>query len=240
MALAPLYIQEIWRGAPVWAPAHSGPFVPPIPGLDGVDVYTNENIFDLRERPDHLLIVGGGPIGMEMAQAHLRLGSKVTVIEGAKAMGNDDPEMAAIVLDKLRAEGVEIVEGAMAEKVSGTGKTVTLQILAEGFSDAGVPVFLSDVKGDLSGLAKAGSATHKLDGAFRDRAATIGFDDFAYRAPGDFLGYVRPTRPPGADHGGGNGPASAGAIAGTERGARRHSEHRLPSGGRRRTGIARP
>lgn len=104
----------------------SGPFVPPIPGLDSVDVYTNENIFDLRDRPDHLIVVGGGPIGMEMAQAHLRLGSKVTVIEGAKAMGKDDPEMAAIVLDKLRAEGVEIIEGAQAEKVSGAKGKVTV------------------------------------------------------------------------------------------------------------------
>ncbi|MGB7271476.1 MAG: helicase HerA-like domain-containing protein, partial [Albidovulum sp.] len=57
---------------------------------------------------------------------------------------------------------------------TGTGKTVTLQILAEGFSAAGVPVFLSDVKGDLAGLAKAGSAEHKLHGAFVKRAATIG------------------------------------------------------------------
>ena len=104
----------------------SGPFVPPIPGLEDVDVYTNENIFDLRERPDHLIVVGGGPIGMEMAQAHLRLGSKVTVIEGAKAMGKDDPEMAAIVLEKLRAEGVEIVEGASAEKISGSKGKVTV------------------------------------------------------------------------------------------------------------------
>ncbi|MBU2991656.1 FAD-dependent oxidoreductase [Octadecabacter sp. 1_MG-2023] len=104
----------------------SGPFVPPIPGLDTVDVYTNENIFDLRERPDHLIVVGGGPIGMEMAQAHLRLGSKVTVIEGAKAMGKDDPEMAAVVLEKLRAEGVEIIEGAQADKVSGTAGAITV------------------------------------------------------------------------------------------------------------------
>ena len=65
---------------------------------------------------------------------------------------------------------------------TGTGKTVTLQILAEGFSDAGVPVFLSDVKGDLSGLAKAGSPNHKLHGAFTSRAKTIGFDDYIYRA----------------------------------------------------------
>jgi DNA double-strand break repair helicase HerA and related ATPase len=65
---------------------------------------------------------------------------------------------------------------------TGTGKTVTLQILAEGFSNAGVPVFLSDVKGDLSGLAASGSASHKLHQPFMDRAATIGFDDFTYSA----------------------------------------------------------
>jgi DNA helicase HerA-like ATPase len=65
---------------------------------------------------------------------------------------------------------------------TGTGKTVTLQILAEGFADQGVPVFLSDVKGDLSGLAKSGSDTHKLHGPFMERAATIGFHDFAYDA----------------------------------------------------------
>ncbi|WP_170409901.1 helicase HerA-like domain-containing protein [Ruegeria arenilitoris] len=63
---------------------------------------------------------------------------------------------------------------------TGTGKTVTLQILAEGFSAAGVPVFLSDVKGDLSGLAMAGSESHKLHQAFQDRAARIGFQDYTY------------------------------------------------------------
>ena len=104
----------------------SRPFVPPIPGIDDVPHYTNENIFDLRERPSHLLIIGGGPIGMEMAQAHRRLGCEVTVIEGAKAFGKDDPEMAAIVLDKLKAEGITIVEEAQAEKVSGRDGQVTV------------------------------------------------------------------------------------------------------------------
>lgn len=65
---------------------------------------------------------------------------------------------------------------------TGTGKTVTLQILAEGFSNAGVPVFLSDVKGDLSGLAKAGSSDFKLHDAFTSRAEKIGFDDYTYHA----------------------------------------------------------
>ena len=98
----------------------SRPLVPPIPGLENVPFETNETIFDLRELPEHLLIVGGGPIGMEMAQAHVRLGSKVTVIEGAKALGKDDPEAAALVLDTLRSEGVEIAEDALVEAVRGT------------------------------------------------------------------------------------------------------------------------
>ncbi len=97
----------------------SSPLVPPIPGLGTVPYETNETLFELKEKPDHLLIIGGGPIGLEMAQAHVRLGCKVTVLEGAKALGKDDPELAAIVLDNLRAEGVEIIEGALAAEVRG-------------------------------------------------------------------------------------------------------------------------
>lgn len=105
----------------------SGPFVPPIPGIEDTPHYTNENIFDLRDRPDHLIVIGGGPIGIEMAQAHIRLGSKVTVIEGDKAMGKDDPELAAIILDKMRAEGIEIHEGQQAAKVSGTDGAIEVE-----------------------------------------------------------------------------------------------------------------
>ncbi|MCI2393195.1 helicase HerA-like domain-containing protein [Aliiroseovarius sediminis] len=65
---------------------------------------------------------------------------------------------------------------------TGTGKTVTLQIMAESFAAQGVPVFLSDVKGDLSGLAKAGSDGFKLHDAFTSRAGKIGFDDYSYDA----------------------------------------------------------
>jgi pyruvate/2-oxoglutarate dehydrogenase complex dihydrolipoamide dehydrogenase (E3) component len=99
----------------------SGPFVPPIPGLDTVSYHTNETIFQLREQPEHLIVIGGGPIGLEMAQAHARLGSKVTVLEGARALGKDDPEIAEIALKKIRAEGVEIVEGALVESISNEG-----------------------------------------------------------------------------------------------------------------------
>ncbi|WP_299734715.1 FAD-dependent oxidoreductase [uncultured Roseobacter sp.] len=107
----------------------SSPLVPPIPGLDTVPFETNETLFDLREAPKHLLIVGGGPIGMEMAQAHIRLGSKVTVIEGAKALGKDDPELAQVVLDSLKDEGVVIEEDAKAAEIK--GKAGAIEVVTE-------------------------------------------------------------------------------------------------------------
>ncbi len=101
----------------------SSPFVPPIPGIDTVDYLTNETLFDRTQKARHLIVIGGGPIGMEMAQAHRRLGSQVTVIEGLKALGKDDPELAAIVLDRVREEGVEIMEGASVTEVAPHGKS---------------------------------------------------------------------------------------------------------------------
>ncbi|MDF2366599.1 FAD-dependent oxidoreductase [Sneathiella sp.] len=84
---------------------------PPIPGLEEAGYLTNETIFENRTQPDHLIIIGGGPIGLEMAQAHVRLGSKVTVLEAFKAFGRDDPDLSAIVLKTLREEGIDIREG---------------------------------------------------------------------------------------------------------------------------------
>ena len=101
----------------------SSPFVPPIPGLADVPHVTNETIFENRRRPAHLVVIGGGPIGMEMAQAHHRRGSRVTVIEGLKALGKDDPELTAIVLEMLRGEGIDIREGTSVTSVEPRGKT---------------------------------------------------------------------------------------------------------------------
>ncbi|MBD3677207.1 MAG: FAD-dependent oxidoreductase [Rhodobacteraceae bacterium] len=105
----------------------SSPLVPPIPGLEDVPYLTNENIFDLRDRPEHLIIIGGGPIGLEMAQAHRRLGSKVTVIEAARALGREDPELAAVVLENLRAEGIEIIEQIGAKRITGKAGAITVE-----------------------------------------------------------------------------------------------------------------
>ena len=102
--------------------------VPPIEGLESVPYMTNETIFDKIDCPGHLLIIGGGPIGLEMAQAHRRLGARVTVIEGARALGRDDPEAAALVVETLRREGVEIFEHVQVEKVAGRTGAIEVQV----------------------------------------------------------------------------------------------------------------
>ncbi|MGI9422747.1 MAG: dihydrolipoyl dehydrogenase family protein [Hyphomicrobiaceae bacterium] len=106
----------------------SSPLVPPIDGLTDVPYFTNETLFDNKQAFGHLIIVGGGPIGMEMAQAHRRLGARVTVVEGLTALGKDDPELTAVVLDHLRAEGVAIREGALVERVEGTTGAIRVTV----------------------------------------------------------------------------------------------------------------
>jgi pyruvate/2-oxoglutarate dehydrogenase complex dihydrolipoamide dehydrogenase (E3) component len=106
----------------------SSPLIPPIQGLDKTPYETNETLFDLRDKPEHLLIIGGGPVGMEMAQAHVRMGCKVTVIEGDKALSKDDPELAGIALQSYKDEGVEIAEGALAEQISGTAGAIEVRV----------------------------------------------------------------------------------------------------------------
>jgi pyruvate/2-oxoglutarate dehydrogenase complex dihydrolipoamide dehydrogenase (E3) component len=95
----------------------SAPGAPPIPGLDRVPYLTNETIFDNAVRPNHLIVVGGGPIGMEMAQAHARLGARVTVLEAAQALAKDDPELTALLRNRLLAEGIAIRERVKIERI---------------------------------------------------------------------------------------------------------------------------
>ena len=104
----------------------SAPSVPPIEGLDAVPYLTNENLFDLTEQPEHLVIIGGGVIGMEMAQSFCRLGSAVTVINPGELMGRDDRDSVAVVADVMREEGVRFVDGKAAKVTGATGAiTVT-------------------------------------------------------------------------------------------------------------------
>ncbi|MGH1420147.1 MAG: dihydrolipoyl dehydrogenase family protein [Hyphomicrobiaceae bacterium] len=97
----------------------SSPAIIPFPGLDSIPYFTNETIFENQNKIDHLIVIGGGPIGMEMAQAHRRLGSKVTVLEAFKALGKDDPELTAIALDKIRSEGISVREDTKVISVDG-------------------------------------------------------------------------------------------------------------------------
>ena len=106
----------------------SSPVVPPIAGLKDVPYFTNETIFDNAKKLAHLIVIGGGPIGLELAQAHRRLGSEVTVVEGLTALGKDDPELAAVVLKHLRDEGIDIREGAFVESVSGGDGKVAVKV----------------------------------------------------------------------------------------------------------------
>ena len=96
----------------------SAPLLPPIDGLDQVGALTNEEIWSLPSLPARLAIIGGGPIGMEMAQAFTRMGSSVTVVEGAsRVMPRDDADAAAVVHRVLSAEGVDIRTGVFASSV---------------------------------------------------------------------------------------------------------------------------
>lgn len=100
----------------------SAPRVPPIAGLENVPFFTNETIFDLTKLPGHLAIVGGGPIGMELAQAFARLGSAVTVLEAGRAMSQDDPELAGRVTEALERDGVVLREGVAISRVARRGR----------------------------------------------------------------------------------------------------------------------
>ena len=106
----------------------SAPVVPPIPGLDTVPYFTNETLFDSAPEPSHLLVLGGGPVGVEMAQAYRRLGAHVTLVESKRLLGRDDPELSAIVRARLVEEGVTVHEDSRVTAVEASadgGVTLT-------------------------------------------------------------------------------------------------------------------
>ncbi len=109
--------------------------IPPIPGLSDVPYLTNESVFDLTTRPEHLVVIGGGPIGVELAQAHRRLGAKVTVLEAFKVFGKDDPELAAVARAGVEASGVVIREGAKVVGVARAGSDITVTIEVAGTAE---------------------------------------------------------------------------------------------------------
>lgn len=111
--------------------AGSRAVVPPISGLDKTPFLTNETIFDLAELPGHLIILGGGPIGMELAQAFRRLGSEVTVVEMATVLSRADQDHARLAVAALRQEGVTILEGHKAEHVERQGDDIHIRMSSD-------------------------------------------------------------------------------------------------------------
>ncbi len=106
--------------------------IPPIPGLDETPFFTNENIFDLTETPKHLIVIGGGPIGIEMAQAHRQLGSEVSVLEMFTIMPKDDAELVDIVRTRLVEEGLNLHEGVKVVGVAKSGDEIEVTIERDG------------------------------------------------------------------------------------------------------------
>ncbi|MBP0438507.1 dihydrolipoyl dehydrogenase family protein [Tianweitania sediminis] len=86
----------------------SSPVIPPIPGIDTVEVLTNETIFDVAELPRHLAILGGGPVGVELAQAFRRLGAQVTVLDRGRILKKEDADLADVTLASFRRDGVDL------------------------------------------------------------------------------------------------------------------------------------
>ncbi len=102
--------------------------VPPIPGLSDAGYLTNESVFELRERPEHLIVVGGGPIGIEMSQSFRRLGSRVTVIEKFDILARDEPEAVEVVRAALLRDGVTLLEKVGISEVRRDGPVVTVTL----------------------------------------------------------------------------------------------------------------
>lgn len=104
--------------------AGNRPFIPDIPGLSMVNYLTNETLFALKEQPKHLLIIGGGPIGIEMADAFHELGSQVTVIQSSKILPKDDPEAVELLKNRLIEKGIVILENAKVLQVQQSQKGI--------------------------------------------------------------------------------------------------------------------
>ncbi len=116
----------------------SSPVVPPIPGLTDLPFDTNETIFDSQIAPSHLIVIGGGPIGAELAQAHRRLGADVTIVDMGPVLPKDDPEMTALVREQLLADGIALKERVSVRKVEPAGNGVAVVIETENGESARV------------------------------------------------------------------------------------------------------
>lgn len=142
------------------------PFVPPIPGLAEAGYLTNETVFSLRDRPAHLLVLGGGPIGVELAQAFRRLGAQVTLIEAGTILPREHPEAVAVVRDALVRDGVVLREEATVDAAGEGDGQPWLEIGGERLQGShllvatgrqasfdGLALEVAGIKGDAKGIA---------------------------------------------------------------------------------------
>lgn len=134
----------------------SAPFVPPIPGLDTTPFLTNETIFGLTERPSHLIVIGGGPIGCELAQAFRRLGASVTLLEAASILPKDDPEPVDILRMRLKADGIDLREGAKVTRVEARDAGVAVTVERDGVQETVAGSHLLAAAGRRANLADLG------------------------------------------------------------------------------------
>ncbi len=139
--------------------------VPPIPGLEDVPFLTNETVFDKKSAPDHLIVIGGGPIGSELAQAHRRLGCEVTILEMFSVLGKDDPELTEVVKNRMKSEGIVMREDIKIMQVERTDNGVTV-VIEDGSKEERV---------EGSDLLVSAGRVPNLDGLYLE-AAGIGYD----------------------------------------------------------------
>ena len=173
----------------------SKPVVPPVPGLDRLPFLTNETIFDLEETPAHLLVLGGGPVGIELAQAHRRLGAEVTVVQRGPILPRDDADAAALIRARLVREGVQLCEHAEAAEASHGPEAITLHFERDGRRETAQGTHLLVAAGrqaDLEGLdLDAGGIAWTPAGVTVD--ARLRSSDKRVLAVGDVAGGLRFT-----------------------------------------------
>jgi pyruvate/2-oxoglutarate dehydrogenase complex dihydrolipoamide dehydrogenase (E3) component len=147
------------RGRRFVAATGSRPAVPPVPGLAEADYLTNETVFGLREPPRRLAVLGGGPVGCELAQAFARLGSRVTIVEaGSRLLPAADPAASRVIGEVFTAQGIAVRTGAEVTHVESGRDGVTLLLRSEEKIGAGrllVAAGREPASGHL-GLAAAG------------------------------------------------------------------------------------
>ena len=100
--------------------------IPSITGLEDINYLTNETVFDLDKQPEHLIVIGGGPIGCELAQAHRLLGTPVTLLQRSTLLPKEDPDIVNIMKERFHEDGLVFYENIQIEQAEQTGNSITI------------------------------------------------------------------------------------------------------------------